>query len=286
MVFASAKVQIKWEQIIVSNEQYGTSISLKLVLVLLSIILRFCKFPTLKETLIFMCTVTFMPTSSSNFILTSNRDEAPGRETLPPQSYVVGDATLLFPKDAVAGGTWIGTSSKKRLICLLNGGFTAHERAASYRMSRGIIVTDLLTSESFVATVHQYDFQGIEPFTIVCVDWNESLQLFELVWDGNAIHFSEKPLAPHIWSSSLLYTEAMKKKRISWFSDFITRTKAPSEAALLQFHKTAGEGDATLDVIMDRGFVKTKSVTQFSKGRVNTMRYEDLETELVTKTIL
>lgn len=233
-----------------------------------------------------MCTVTFMPISKTRFILTSNRDEAPGRSTVVPQAYSVNETTLVFPKDEVAGGTWIGASNRNRLICLLNGGFTAHERAARYRMSRGIIVTDLLTSEHFLAAVHAYDFQGIEPFTIVCVDWEETLQLFELVWDGSKVHFSEKPLVPHIWSSSLLYSEAMKEKRISWFSDFLTTTKHPSEAELLHFHKTAGNGDATSDVIMNRGFVKTKSITQFSKLEVNTMRYEDLETEVVTEIML
>ncbi|GHC56232.1 NRDE family protein [Ulvibacter litoralis] len=233
-----------------------------------------------------MCTVTFIPTSNTSFVLTSSRDEAPNRKTITPELYSVNGANLLFPKDAVAGGTWIGVSSKKRLICLLNGGFTAHERAESYRMSRGIIVTDLLTSEDFVTTVHDYDFTGIEPFTIVCADWNEKLQLFELVWDGSTVHFAEKPLKPYIWSSSLLYSEAMKEKRISWFSDLLKHNSTPSEADMLQFHKTAGDGNLASNVIMDRGFVKTKSITQFSKAKEKSMRYEDLETGMVTESIL
>lgn len=233
-----------------------------------------------------MCTVTFIPTSNTSFVLTSSRDEAPNRKTIAPQEYHVNGADLVFPKDEVAGGTWIGASSEKRLICLLNGGFTAHERAASYRMSRGIIVTDLLTSENFVAAVQAYRFDGIEPFTIVCVDWNKTLQVYELVWDGTTVHFAEKPLKPLIWSSSLLYSEAMKEKRVSWFTDLLKIHSAPSEATMLKFHKTAGDGDATSDVIMDRGFVKTKSITQFSKATKNAMRYEDLETGVITETIL
>lgn len=232
-----------------------------------------------------MCTVTFIPKSGNQFILTSNRDEAPMRTTLPPQRYTVNETQVLFPKDSLAGGTWIGASDHNRLICLLNGGFTAHKRETSYRMSRGVIVTDLLTAGDAVAAIEAYDFNGIEPFTIILVDWSKTLQLYELVWDGTEAHFEEKPVAPHIWSSSLLYSEAIKNKRKKWFSEFIFNNLNPSEAALLHFHKTAGEGDATTNLIMDREVVKTKSITQVSLcSEATTMRYEDLATRQITTT--
>lgn len=87
-----------------------------------------------------MCTVTYLPLGNNNFILTSNRDETPLRKTLPPKDYVEDGVVLTYPKDEVAGGTWIGLSDKKRLVCLLNGGFTIHKRKDSYKMSRGVIV--------------------------------------------------------------------------------------------------------------------------------------------------
>ncbi|MBZ0328074.1 MAG: NRDE family protein [Altibacter sp.] len=228
-----------------------------------------------------MCTVTFIPKGIEGFVLTSNRDEAPGRNTLAPQIYSINDVELLFPKDEVAGGTWIGASSKNRLICLMNGGFTTHNRKDTYRMSRGVIVTDLLTSEDVIADIELYDFTDIEPFTIIMVEWQKDLRLYELVWDGTTSHFSEKPLAPQIWSSSLLYSEAIKRKRESWFSDFLFEHLNPTEAELLYFHKTAGEGNIETNVIMDRGFVKTKSITQVVKKSKLSMRYEDLQTQEV-----
>lgn len=230
-----------------------------------------------------MCTVTFIPRGFNDFILTSNRDEAPNRETLPPSTYTINDTQLLFPKDTVAGGTWIGLSEKNRLICLLNGGFTTHERKEKYRMSRGIIVTDLLTSEDALAAINTYDLHDIEPFTIILVDWEKDLKLYELVWDGAKAHLEEKPIAPTIWSSSLLYSEAVKKKRESWFSEFLFKKMRPSEENILDFHKTAGEGDSKTNLIMDRGFVKTKSVTQIQKNAESTsMRYEDIERQTVS----
>ena len=100
-----------------------------------------------------MCTVTFIPHTADGFILTSNRDESPFRKTIPPGKYRVKESELVFPKDEVAGGTWFGYNQKGRLICLLNGGFTAHERESEYRMSRGVIVTDLLTTDNASETI-------------------------------------------------------------------------------------------------------------------------------------
>jgi hypothetical protein len=190
---------------------------------------------------------------------------------------------LLFPKDEMAGGTWIGASDQNRLICLLNGGFEPHERETSYRMSRGVIVTDLLTKQDATTAIYGYDFFNVEPFTIVMVDWSDNLRLFELVWDGNDSHFSEKPLAPHIWSSSLLYPSVVKKKREHWFSNFLFDHLSPSEVELLDFHKSAGEGNPETSLIMDRGFVKTKSISQFLKNDTDIcLRYEDLQNQQIT----
>ncbi len=70
-----------------------------------------------------MCTVTYLPLGNNNFILTSNRDETPLRKTIPPKEYDENGVELTYPKDELAGGTWIGLSDKNRLVCLLNGGF-------------------------------------------------------------------------------------------------------------------------------------------------------------------
>ena len=232
-----------------------------------------------------MCTLTFFPTSNNGFIITSNRDEAPGRNTLPPKIYEEEHTRLLFPKDELAGGTWIGVSDKNRLICLLNGGFTAHERKEEYRMSRGIIVKDLLTADDAISEIKKYDFSGVEPFTLIMVDWNNHLRIFELVWDETEIHFTEKPLAPQIWSSSLLYTQEMKEKREQWFSTFLFENLKPTSEKILQFHKTAGEGNLDVDVVMDRGFVKTKSITQVVKSTDIDMRYEDLQQGIISNSV-
>ena len=88
----------------------------------------------------------------------------------------------------------------------------------------------------------------------------------------------EKPLVPTIWSSSLLYTSEVKQQREQWFSQFLFDSMRPSEMDLLKFHTTAGTGDKTNDLIMDRGFVKTKSITQvLKKEETLAMRYDEIE---------
>ena len=102
-----------------------------------------------------MCTVTYLPLGNNNFILTSNRDETPSRKTISPKIYEEDGVKLTYPKDELAGGTWIGTSNKNRLVCLLNGGFESYERETCYKMSRGIIVKAILKSDDFENYIHQ-----------------------------------------------------------------------------------------------------------------------------------
>ena len=64
------------------------------------------------KTIVFMCTVTIIPKGDNDFVLTSNRDEAPQRISLAPKVYTIDDTRLLFPKDKLSGGTWIGVSEK------------------------------------------------------------------------------------------------------------------------------------------------------------------------------
>lgn len=229
-----------------------------------------------------MCTVTIIPKGKQGFVLTSNRDEAPERESLAPEFYTIEGAKVLFPKDKLSGGTWIGISENNRVLCVLNGGFVLHERKSSYRKSRGVVANDLMVCKDIISTIDTYDFEDVEPFTIVFVDWNLGLKFYELVWDGRAKHIKELPLVPQIWSSSTLYTEAMKQERKQWFEQFKSEIELNANS-LMEFHKTAGGNNTDYGVVMNRGFVKTTSITQVEK-RMNTvnMKFENLEDKIVS----
>lgn len=229
-----------------------------------------------------MCTVTFIPQNNFNFVLTSNRDEAPNRISLPPEVYILSNVKTLFPKDKVAGGSWIGAGENARVLCVLNGGFEKHKRKESYKLSRGVVVKDLLISKTIESSVDAYNFEDVEPFTLVIVDWNTELKLYELVWDGSKKHFANLPLKPKIWSSSTLYTKDMKEERLQWFSDFKSKNKLDSET-LMKFHSKSNPCNQDYGIIMNRGFVKTTSVTQVVKEQNNiSMSFTDLTSNTMT----
>ncbi|AUP78434.1 NRDE family protein [Flavivirga eckloniae] len=229
-----------------------------------------------------MCTVTIIPKPNNGFVLTSNRDEAPNRVSLEPDFYTIDGVKTLFPKDKLSGGTWIGLSEKNRVVCVLNGGFGLHERKPSYRKSRGVVAKDFMVANVIETTIEAYNLKDIEPFTIVIIDWNTGLKFYELVWNGEDKYFSKLPNEPKIWSSSTLYSEAMKKERLNWFESFKNENEL-DEASVLKFHKTAGGNNEDFGVIMDRYFVKTTSITQVVKETdVVSMYHENLQNKTIT----
>jgi len=223
-----------------------------------------------------MCTVTFLPLKNNNFILTSNRDEQQTRATLFPKIYSENGIDLLFPKDKIAGGTWIGVSSKKRLVCVLNGGFKKHVRKSKYAKSRGIIAKEILIEADLAKYVDCLNLENVEPFTMIIVDWNcVELDLFELIWDEKQKHFTDLDQKPRIWSSSTLYSENSKNDRKKWFENWQNELDFTSES-ILKFHHSE-IGDKTQSVLMKRPTIETVSITSVKKENEQIeMRYEDV----------
>jgi len=212
-----------------------------------------------------MCTVTFLPLKDNNFILTSNRDETPLRKTVAPKTYLENGVELTYPKDELAGGTWIGTSNKNRLVCLLNGAFTNHSRNKYYKTSRGIIVKNVLSVDDAVTYIHKFDFTGIEPFTIILVEYHGQLATYELVWDGVLKHFTKLAQEPKIWSSSTLYSEYMKQARKDWFANWMLENEDYQQEKILAFHQNENLGNAETSPKMKRAFIETVSITSVKK---------------------
>lgn len=233
-----------------------------------------------------MCTLTFFPLSNTEFILTSNRDEQPQRETIPPLKYDHEGIQLTYPKDKRAGGTWIGANEHGRVASLMNGGKVPHKRKESYRLSRGVVMLELLKAENALHFLQHFDFQGIEPFTIIFIDPQDKVQnpnekpsfrAYELIWDEVELHIRELEWKPQIWSSTPLYTREIHALRKEWLAKFIKETPNLGSEEIWKFHHTAGNGNKEMDFIMDRGFVHTKSITQVVKKEKVEFRYEDLE---------
>ncbi len=207
-----------------------------------------------------MCTVTVVA-SQNKIIITSNRDEKTIRPAIEPKNYLINNKNIIFPKDSKAGGTWYAVSETGSILVLLNGAAEKHEVKLPYRRSRGLIVLDLISSDSINKAWNEIDLNNIEPFTLISFETNF---LSQLRWDG----FKKKIidldiLKPHIWSSSTLYPKEIRGKRANWFQEFLNKNKIISENELYDFHRNTETHNAQDGLVINRNNeMKTLSITQ------------------------
>lgn len=237
-----------------------------------------------------MCTVTYLPTGHDEFLFTSNRDEAPNRSASLLQMEERSGKKLLYPQDSLAKGTWIATANHNQLVCILNGAYTLHRHQPPYRLSRGIMALEFFTYQDARHFAKEFEFEGMEPFTMVIYDRG---QLIDLRWDEEQLLFTELDAQqPHLWASATLYDAIQQEKRHRWFAEWLSQHQSYRSEDILHFHHTAGDGDPTSDIIMNRmNRVRTTSITHIVKTKDRShLQYEPLlngqirkqELELIT----
>jgi len=211
-----------------------------------------------------MCTLTYIPDEKNGYFLTQNRDESPKRVASGLITRQFGKHILLYPKDSGAGGTWIVISNQNQFVALLNGAQVKHSHRPPYRRSRGLMVLDFFAFANAKHFFEQYTFEGMEPFTMIIYQ-NDTL--YEIRWDAQ--QQSIKPLdiaKAHLWASSTLYPPDVQQKRQTWFRDWLTNRTEINLDTVLHFHQTAGDGDPSNDLVMNRNnLVCTTSITTIQK---------------------
>lgn len=208
-----------------------------------------------------MCTVSFV-SSNNKFIITSNRDEKilrPG--AIEPKNYSVNGKNILFPKDPKAGGTWYAVAENGTILVLLNGADEKHEVKLPYRRSRGLIVLDIISSDSAIEEWKNIELDNIEPFTLVLFQASE---LFQLRWNGSEKSTINLDISQsHIWSSSTLYPKEIREKRAAWFTTFLDTKPEISEDEMYNFHRYTENENSENGLIINRNdLMKTLSITQ------------------------
>lgn len=233
-----------------------------------------------------MCTVSYVNTAAG-VVITSNRDEHVLRSAEFPQTHMLNGKEITYPKDPLAGGTWFAIANQiGRVVVLLNGAETKHQRANSYRKSRGLVLLDLISADDAVcANWQRYDLQQIEPFTLVVY---ENRMLFQLRWDGNTkSNFTLDTSCSYIWSSATLYSPDVRAQRQSWFAEFLNQHTTLTPSDMMRFHASSPTSDKQSNLLMERTpELKTISITQAIVGLENSvLQHSDLlseETETYT----
>jgi len=193
-----------------------------------------------------MCLVSYIPTKTG-FILSSNRDETPLRADTELTLEKVKDKQVIHPLDE-KGGSWIYLSGAGTCICVLNGAFNIHKRLLPYRLSRGLMMRSYFSFENTAAFLKDFDFQGIEPFTMIIKDHKG---LYEFRWDAQYKHIQIlDSLKSYVWSSCTLYTEDMQIERENKFYSML---KPDAELEdIQQVHLTGSVDDPENDFVMNR----------------------------------
>lgn len=236
-----------------------------------------------------MCTLTYVSSESGKIIITSNRDEDPERPTSSNlQLKKHNNLKILLPVDQVAGGSWISCAQNGQIRCLLNGAFEKHKFNPPYKTSRGLVLLESLHYSSLRHFQSAYDFQCIQPFTLVGFN-TTNRKLEEIRFTGEKITYkSLNPELPHIWSAAQLYSSKNIHYREKLFSQFIEDCPRPTSKDLLNFHSQSNLTDPDKGFIINRDErVKTVSITQVSgSDQKLEMIYRDLETKLIDQQLI
>ncbi len=223
-----------------------------------------------------MCTLTYLPLRNG-YIFTHNRDERKDRPSSQDfRKKELEDQTIYYPEDLEAHGTWFAFSNRGTAACILNGGSKPHQRKARYRKSRGLVVIesfDFPTPDTFY---QQYNFEGIEPFTLLIYSGS---QLVQIIHNEDDTHLKMLDTASqYIWSSTTLYTKEVRDKRKKWFINWLSRKPLINPENTRNFHTSTGDGDTENDLIMSRwGILKTVSLTQVAvKENQAALYYNDM----------
>ncbi len=207
-----------------------------------------------------MCTLSYYHRNDGP-IITANRDESPARNATGLSDYLSEKGNRYFiTREPLHGGTNLVIGYRTRVSVLLNGAFGPHEFGKKYRMSRGLIVLESLEYPDLFDFSENFDFAGIEPFTMV--NFGDEIQ--EIRWDGN--HISRKGYPKnehHIWASAQLYAPGAIEKRRQWYADLTSSAQILETQNLFDFHQYGGDGDPQNDMVMNRSdLVRTISVSQ------------------------
>lgn len=226
-----------------------------------------------------MCTATYVKDPNNRIIFTTNRDEHAARPTQAPAIHMVNDQKLLFPRDELAGGSWVAVNQKGWIACMMNGAEGEQEwLGTTAKKSRGQVLLDSFQANNALEFFAKGAFEEAHPFTLILIQPTDPL-IYTLHWNGTkkwleSFDASEQ----HIWSAYTLYPEEQRKARSEAFQSWKKNEHNHTAEAVFQLHNSAKENGGLL--LQDSGKVDTVSITQtVVDSTQSSMRYFDIQTQ-------
>jgi hypothetical protein len=204
-----------------------------------------------------VCTASWL-IQAHGFELFFNRDESVRRGTaLAPEVFELGGVRVLAPRDADAGGTWLGVNECGLALALLNA-WDAREALAGAR-SRGLLVRELLAERSAGAVLErleQEDLACYRGFTLAAFEPGRAPLLW--AWDGRLLE--NRPAVSPLASSSLDRARA-QAERARVYADLVEEGGARRES-LERFQASHAPARGPWSPCMHRADAATVSASQ------------------------
>lgn len=149
-----------------------------------------------------MCTLSWLP-GPDGFVLWHSRDERASRGPgLPPATGETRGVSWIAPRDSDFGGTWAGVNQRGVALALANLYLPLPPIPAAQRVSRGLLMLDLLdlvSAADLEGRLSRFELPRYDPFTLVAVGRDQMPVLFR--WDRRALE-SVSPLGPRLLVTS------------------------------------------------------------------------------------
>ncbi len=225
-----------------------------------------------------MCTVSVIPMPHGGFRVVANRDESHLRPpaTEPEWTTLPGGVRALWPRDGLAGGTWIGASDRGRLLAILNYNLHPAPRLPPRNelISRGLIIPRLLEDERPLAeSIAALELDRFAPFRLVAIDGSGGqIRIDEARWDRTRLT-TDGHAGPAACFASSGLGDHLVQVRIPLFEELVIRP-GPTVELQDRFHAHRWPDRSELSVLMHRPDARTISVTMIEAAPATGGRFE------------
>ena len=210
-----------------------------------------------------MCTIAWL-SGSEGFTLWHSRDEQRSRGIAVPPLVMHGNGvSWISPRDSDAGGTWVGVNSFGVTVGIANRFITGRPVPPGRKISRGLLVEQLLDSPSLLQVdrrIRAFDLEPFEPFTLIALETGQPP--FILGWDRSTAA-AIPPLGPHLLITSAGGSRAIEDRRITLFAPGDHEVTADD---IEQLYRMPPERDRA-SVCVHREDVMTVSLTRIEVGK-------------------